>query len=135
MDEHTVVIGVLRCRGRLLLCHRAPEREWYPNVWDFPGGHVEAEESPQDALRRELLEELGVVVGHVDEAPVLRVVDAAENLVLTAWVVDEWSGEVQNMQPEEHDEIQWLSSAEIEGVPLAHPSYLPLIRALLGHPG
>jgi len=32
--------------GCVLLCHRHPNRQWYPNVWDVPGGHIEADESP-----------------------------------------------------------------------------------------
>ena len=39
---HDVVAGVLIRDGHVLLCHRSPAREWYPDVWDLPGGHVEA---------------------------------------------------------------------------------------------
>jgi 8-oxo-dGTP diphosphatase len=60
MTNHHVVAVILRQADRLLLCHRAPTRRWYPDVWDFAGGHVEPEELPEEALRREVLEELGV---------------------------------------------------------------------------
>lgn len=60
MTIHHVVAGALVAGDRLLLCHRSPTRRWYPNVWDLPGGHVEAGESEPEALRRELYEEIGV---------------------------------------------------------------------------
>lgn len=64
---HVVVAAVLRRRGRALLVHRSPQRRWYPDVWDLPGGHVEAGEDPAQALARELTEELGTTA-HVSGA-------------------------------------------------------------------
>jgi 8-oxo-dGTP diphosphatase len=57
-----VVAGAWIDEGRILLCHRSPERQWYPDVWDLPLGHVEPGENPGDALKRELHEELGVTL-------------------------------------------------------------------------
>jgi 8-oxo-dGTP pyrophosphatase MutT (NUDIX family) len=55
MTNHPVVAVILSQADRLLLCHQAPGRRWYPDVWDFPGGHVEPEGRPEEALRREQL--------------------------------------------------------------------------------
>ena len=41
-----LVAALLVRDGRMLLCHRSAGRRWYPDVWDFPGGHVEGGESP-----------------------------------------------------------------------------------------
>ena len=60
-EEHLVVTGLLHRHGRVLLVHRSPTRHWYPDTWDLPGGHVEVEESPLEALVRELGEELGIL--------------------------------------------------------------------------
>ncbi len=71
MKQIHVVAGVIRDpRGRILLARRTEGRD-LAGLWEFPGGKVEPGESPEAALQRELLEELGIraVVG----APLIRV--------------------------------------------------------------
>jgi 8-oxo-dGTP diphosphatase len=68
-----VAVGVLIERddagdeGRFLLTSR-PEGKVYAGYWEFPGGKLEAGESVEDALRRELHEELGITIGHGPDA-------------------------------------------------------------------
>ena len=50
--------GALIRDGKVLLVKRAPWMRFYPDVWDLFGGHIEGEESAEDALRREAMEEL-----------------------------------------------------------------------------
>ncbi|MEO6324991.1 MAG: NUDIX domain-containing protein [Thermoanaerobaculia bacterium] len=54
-----VVAGIHVREGRLLLCRRHSTGD-FPGLWEFPGGKVEADETPEDALMREWREELGV---------------------------------------------------------------------------
>ncbi len=54
-----VVAAVIERLGRVLICRRRPSAR-HPMLWEFPGGKVEPGEDPRTALRRELLEELGV---------------------------------------------------------------------------
>ncbi|MGO9900150.1 MAG: NUDIX domain-containing protein [Solirubrobacteraceae bacterium] len=46
--------AILIRAGRVLLCHRSPERRWSPGVWDLPGGHIEPGEAPGAAVAREV---------------------------------------------------------------------------------
>ncbi|WP_298805533.1 NUDIX domain-containing protein [uncultured Pseudokineococcus sp.] len=132
MDEgngrHVVVTAALRRGGRVLLAHRSPGRDFYPDAWDLPGGHVEPGEAPRAALARELAEELGVVADVVGE-PVARLV--ADDLVMDVWVVDAWRGEVLNRQPHEHDALEWCDAAELSGRALAHADLGRVLRGLL----
>jgi 8-oxo-dGTP diphosphatase len=58
-----VAVGVLiDAQGRFLLTSR-PEGKVYAGYWEFPGGKVEAGETIEQALRRELHEELGITIG------------------------------------------------------------------------
>jgi 8-oxo-dGTP diphosphatase len=55
----SVAVGIIRQDDTVLLCLR-PDGKPYARQWEFPGGKLEAGESPEDCLRRELQEELGV---------------------------------------------------------------------------
>ena len=128
MVDHRVVAAILRRGDQVLLCHRSPRRAWFPDVWDFPGGHVRPGELPQDALRRELTEELGIELEGVDGGPVLHLVDGEASVDLTVWVARAWRGTVANLQPDEHDAVAWFAPGQLEGLDLAHPCYLSLLQ-------
>ena len=129
--DHQIVAVILLRPEEMLLCHRTPARRANPDVWDFPGGHVEPGENPLDALRREVAEELGAELAGVDGGPVLRRVDRQRSLDLTVWVSRRWRGEVSNMQPHEHDAIGWFTAAQLEKLTFADPGYLTVLRRLL----
>jgi 8-oxo-dGTP diphosphatase len=90
-----VAVGVLiRADGAFLLTSR-PKGKVYEGHWEFPGGKLEAGETVEQALRRELFEELGIVVGEV-HAWKAEVVDYPHALVrLNFCKIFAWSGELQ----------------------------------------
>jgi 8-oxo-dGTP diphosphatase len=90
-----VAVGVLlRSDGAFLLTSR-PVGKVYAGYWEFPGGKLEAGESVEQALRRELHEELGITIGAVTHWRV-EMVDYPHALVrLHFCKVFEWSGELQ----------------------------------------
>ena len=59
MNSVEVVAGLIVQESRLLVCQRK-ENATFPLKWEFPGGKVESDEGHEDALRRELMEELGI---------------------------------------------------------------------------
>ncbi|WP_018155836.1 NUDIX domain-containing protein [Demetria terragena] len=125
---HRIAAAVLIRDGRILLGHRHPDRDNYPNCWDLIGGHVEAGESVEDALRRECLEEIGVEIRALETLP-LENSDPA--LDLHAFVVTDWSGEPTNQEPDEHDDLRWFRREELDALVLADPNYLRSLHALL----
>jgi 8-oxo-dGTP diphosphatase len=62
----TVVAAVIERDGRILICRRS-SHDSHPLKWEFPGGKVRPGEDPASALRRELVEELGVHADIGDE--------------------------------------------------------------------
>jgi 8-oxo-dGTP diphosphatase len=104
---------------------------WYPDVWDFPGGHVRPDERPEDALRREVAEELGVELEGLADGPVLHWIDPQAGWDLTVWLPGRWRGTITNLQPEEHDAIGWFGERQLDGLRFADPYYLPVLRHLL----
>lgn len=92
--EVQVAVGVLiRPDGSFLLTSR-PEGKVYAGYWEFPGGKLEAGESVEQALRRELIEEIGVIIGQTHPWKV-DVVDYPHALVrLHFCKVFEWTGQM-----------------------------------------
>lgn len=127
-EEHRVVTAILRREGRVLLCHRSRDREWYPDTWDLPGGHVEGGERPQDALSREMHEELGIAVVASSE-PIARV--QGDDFLNTIWLIDVWTGEPVNLALREHDALGWFSAEEIRDLDLADPRMIALLDGVL----
>lgn len=122
---HFVVAGLLRRRGRALMVHRSPQRLWYPDVWDLPGGHVLAGEPPRRALTRELREELGIVA-EVTADPFALV--QGSDFQMDMWMIDQWTGELSNRAPLEHDALRWVTEKELSGLQLADPRLPRLLR-------
>ena len=90
-----VAVGVLvRGDGAFLLTSR-PEGKAYAGYWEFPGGKLEAGETVEQALRRELQEEIGITIGAAAPWKV-ELVDYPHALVrLHFCKVFDWSGELQ----------------------------------------
>ena len=129
-----IVRALVVCDGPVLLCHRSAGRRVYADIWDFPGGHVEAGESPARALVREVREELGVSIAEPSGPELARFVTAAFDM--RVWLVRAWSGDLGNAAPEEHDKIGWFGVSGLAGLRLAQDGYLALItRVLAGRGG
>jgi 8-oxo-dGTP pyrophosphatase MutT (NUDIX family) len=111
-----IAMALLVRQGQVLMVHRHPERQFYPNCWDLPGGHVEGGEAPVDAARRECLEEIGVTVRGLHAIPMA----CSDPLLEThAFMVESWDGEPRNAAPAEHDAIQWFEIDDLSDLDLA----------------
>ena len=127
--KHHVACGLLARAGRVLLVHRSSLKRWYPNVWDFPGGHLEPGESSRQALVRELREELSIEIAPPVGTALLTIqtLDARIDI----WRVVEWDGAVTNAAPDEHDTFGWFTPEEASFLDLADAEYPALIELAL----
>ena len=124
--QHDVVAALLIRSNRVLLCHRSPDRRWFPDVWDFPGGHVDVGERAEEALVREIEEEIGVMIRCPIDPPLATYDDG--DLRMRVWLVRDWTGEPRNVEPDEHDKIAWFALAEARQLRLADSRYVDLIE-------
>jgi 8-oxo-dGTP diphosphatase len=94
--------------------------------WEFPGGKVAPGENEESALKRELLEELGVVVGAARRLMLLRHEYEDRFVQLSLWWVDEFSGEPTGLDGQR---LKWVATSG-----LGHEDILeadrPFIEAL-----
>ncbi|HEY4087711.1 MAG TPA: (deoxy)nucleoside triphosphate pyrophosphohydrolase [Bryobacteraceae bacterium] len=92
----TVVAGIMEKEGRILICRRRADQP-HALKWEFPGGKVESGESPEDALRRELQEELGIESARPAELTRYTFAYPGKNPILLIFLrVTAWQGEVEN---------------------------------------
>jgi 8-oxo-dGTP diphosphatase len=129
-------VGALLVRdGAVLLGKRASDRDWLAGAWDVFGGHIEAGESEQDALRRELDEELGIVPVRMQRLDTISG-DAPEPWRLHLYVVAAWQGTPCNLAPDEHAELRWCTLAEAQQrLGAAHPDFPRLLALALASAG
>lgn len=109
-----VVAAVIRKENKFLLGLR-PAGSSLPDLWEFPGGKIELEESPTEALKRELSEELGI------EAEIGRLLHAGTHtygkngIILLFYEVKYWKGPIK---PQHHTDLKWCTAEEIHQLPL-----------------
>jgi 8-oxo-dGTP diphosphatase len=106
-------------------------------MWEFPGGKVEPDETPEAALHRELGEELGIGVrlGAELASPQQSGWPLNERASMRVWFAEIADGEPRPL--EDHDELAWVSILESEealSLPWI-PADLPIVRALLAELG
>ncbi len=128
-----IVNGLLIRGGMALLVRRGPRRRAYGNTWSFPGGHVEAAETMETALVRELEEELGIVA--TDYAPLTTLADPNAELgapvTYHMFTVTAWRGGEPALRGHEHTELRWFHLRDAMALgDLALHEYRPLLRGL-----
>ena len=117
--------------GRVLLSKR-PRKKVLGGLWEFPGGKLEPNEEPEEALMRELYEELGINTWKSCLAPLtFSYCDYEEfDLLLLLFVCRKWEGQVK---AREGQKLKWVFPNEIQKFPMpeADKPFIPMLRDLL----
>lgn len=102
--------------GRVLLAQR-PEGKSMAGLWEFPGGKVEAGESPEVSLIRELDEELGIAVKEACLAPLTFASHRYEDfhLLMPLYVCRRWEG---NIRGREGQALKWVRPNRLREFPM-----------------
>lgn len=122
-----VAVALIDLDGRILIAKR-PEGKQLAGLWEFPGGKVEPGERPEQALIRELKEELGIDVKEACLAPFVFTSHAYEkfHLLMPLYLCRRWSGTVV---AKEHSALAWVKPAKLRDYPMP-PADEPLIAWL-----
>jgi 8-oxo-dGTP diphosphatase len=113
--------------GRVLLAKR-PEGKAMAGLWEFPGGKIETGETPEDALIRELKEELAIDTVSSCLAPLAFASHDYDDmhLILLLYACRRWQGTAIH---QERGEVTWVRAARLRDYPMP-PADIPLISML-----
>ncbi|KPC89181.1 DNA mismatch repair protein MutT [Streptomyces sp. NRRL WC-3753] len=131
MTERIVVGAALLDGGRLLAARRSAPAE-LAGRWELPGGKVEAGETPEAALERELREELGVAAEAGERVPGQWPLRAP--FVLQVWTARLLPGSAAPEPLEDHDDLRWLTPAQVWDVSWLEQD-VPAVERVLAHLG
>ena len=128
----TKIVLVVACAlvdvdGRVLICKR-PQGKSMAGLWEFPGGKVEAGETPEAALIREMDEELGITITQSCLAPFVFASHSYEtfHLLMPLYLCRRWEGVVV---AKEHAALAWVKPNALSDYPMP-PADAPLVAYL-----
>jgi 8-oxo-dGTP diphosphatase len=105
-----VVAAIIVRDDQILICQRT-RHQLMPLQWEFPGGKIEPEEQPVDALHRELEEELGICAKIGPQvATVQHTYGNGTSVALRFYLVEQFKGEIQNRI---FRDVRWVSRKEL----------------------
>ncbi|MBI1275305.1 NUDIX domain-containing protein [bacterium] len=130
MTSKLVIVSaavLMRVDGHVLVAQR-PEGKAMAGLWEFPGGKLEAGESPEAALIRELKEELAIEVCAEDLQPLQFISHSYEtfHLLMPTFLCCRWKEEPQALW---HTALQWLPVEALAELPMP-PADAPLLPVL-----
>ncbi|GGI71622.1 NTP pyrophosphohydrolase [Polymorphobacter multimanifer] len=118
--------ALIDAQGRVLVAER-PAGGTMAGLWEFPGGKIEAGETPEAALARELDEELGVTIGSPTPLGFVSHAYPTFHLVMLLFGVREWRGEPRGRL---NQRLQWVAACDLAELAMPSADY-PLVPAII----
>ena len=128
-----VAVGVICDGGTGILVALRAKDAHQGGLWEFPGGKVETGESVQDALRRELFEELAIEIRHSEPLLAIEHDYIDKSVLLDVWWISAFDGEPQGR---EGQPLRWVDVAELRGLefPAANVPIVAAVEQYLASP-
>ena len=123
-----VAVAILIDDGKIFVQKR-PENGLMPNLWEFPGGKLKNGETPEEAVVREIREELGLNVAPVQKITLIRHSYTTFRVALHAYICEILSGKKRAV-PRAASESRWVRPEELDQYPFPSANRR-LIRLLM----
>jgi 8-oxo-dGTP diphosphatase len=120
---------ILNHKGKILVAQRSAKMSM-PLKWEFPGGKLELNETAEECLLRELMEELNIEVQIIEQLPVNFHAYSKFSIELIPFLCKYVKGA---MLLKEHAQIKWLHSTELLALDWADAD-VPIVKNFLNHP-
>lgn len=123
-----VAVGVVFSPENKILVALRPNHKSQGGAWEFPGGKIEPDETAEEALRRELHEEVGIIAESVQPLIVCEYhYPHHRHVTLSVFQVDKFQGNAQGC---EGQIINWVTLKELQKLPLLSANH-PILTAIL----
>ena len=122
---HVAAAAIRNQNGQVLLSMRHPDAH-QGGLWEFPGGKLEPDESVAQALRRELLEELGIQITRHRSLIRIRHDYSDRRVLLDVHLVTAWQGQPRGL---ESQPLRWVTASDLDAYPMPAADR-PIVRAL-----
>ena len=127
MKKLQISVGIIRnAEGEIYITQRAADAHM-ANKWEFPGGKIESGETPEEALVRELQEEVGITVTTLQQFDKLEYQFPDRHITLWFWLVNGWDGEPWG---KEGQPGRWIAQQDL-AVDEFPPANAPIIEKLI----
>ena len=104
---------IVNGKNEFLMLLRAKDSKVEPGTWMIPGGKVDFDETMEDTVKREIKEEIGVVLEVVEPIKTNDHILPDQHWVTTTFLCKIKSGEPKILEPHKHDDIKWFKMDEM----------------------
>jgi len=99
---------IINNRNEVLLLKRSSISRTEPSTWSRPGGQVEYGENAEEAVKREIKEELGIDIEVVRFLEMTQTIEDGKHWIALGFLARHVSGTPRNVEPDKHDEVKWF---------------------------
>ena len=126
---HIAVAVIFDNSRKQVLLSKRPDHVHQGGLWEFPGGKCENEEAVENALSRELNEELGLVVDTAESFIQVEHSYPEYRVLLDVWCVYDWHGDIHGR---EGQQIEWVPVSDLEQkhFPVANEAIVKAVKNL-----